>query len=93
MAWSPSTTSATSGPEVMNVAQRRVEVALEVLAVVPVGLLAVDLAQLHRDQREPLALDPGQHLAHQAAADGVGLDQDERALGHERAPGGRGRTA
>ena len=41
-AWSPSSTSATSGPDGDELAQRRVEVALDVLGVVLVGGLAVD---------------------------------------------------
>ena len=80
IASSPSRTSATSGPLVTNVAQRRVEVPLDVLGVVLVGLLAVDRAQVHRDDAQALGLEAAEDLADQAAADGVGLEQDEGAL-------------
>src|SRR5207249_3646509 len=49
-------------------------------------LLAVDGQLLHRHDREPLGLEPGQDVADQAAAYGVGLDQDERALSHVPQP-------
>src|SRR5690349_8329669 len=53
-----------------------------VLGVVLAGQLAVDRAQVHRDDVEALALDAGQDLADQLAAHAVGLDEDESAFSH-----------
>ena len=39
-------------------------------------------AQVHGDDGQALALEPAQHLTDEPAAYGVGLDQDESALGH-----------
>ena len=53
------------------------------------GDLGGQCAQLGGDQPQPLGLEPGDHLADEAAGDAVGLDQDQGALGsgcgHERA--------
>ena len=65
-----------------EVAQRRVEVALDVLGVVGVGLLDVDVAVLERDDGQALGLEPGQDVADEAASYGVGLEEDQGALGH-----------
>ena len=76
---SPSRTSETQRTAGHEVAQRRVEVLRDVLGVVLVGQRVVDGAVLHRDDRQPLGLEAGQDLAHQPTADGVGLEQDQRA--------------
>ena len=68
-----------TGDELDELAEER---ALAVLAVVLLGGLAVERAQLHRDQRQALLLQPGDDLAGEAPADAVGLDEDEGAL-HE----------
>src|SRR4029077_16560112 len=57
-----------------------------VLDVVAVGLGGVDGPVLHRHDGEALGLEPAEDLAHEATPDGVGLEQDERALGHGRQP-------
>ncbi|CUR58188.1 NUDIX hydrolase (modular protein) [metagenome] len=64
--------------------QRRVEVALHVLGVVLVGLGTIDRAVLQGHDGEALVLEPGQDVADQSAAYGVGLEQDEGALSHGR---------
>ena len=87
MASSPSRTSATSGPRGDEVAQRRVEVALDVLGVVLVGRVAVDRALLERHDRQPRSSNRSRIVADQTTADGVGLEQDEGALDrHGRQP-------
>jgi hypothetical protein len=53
-----------------------------VLGVVTVRGLAVDLAQVHGHDGEPLALEPPDHLTGHPASYGVGLDQDQRSLAH-----------
>ena len=78
----PSTTAATTGPAGDELEQPLVERLALVLGVVLLGQLAVDRAQLQRDEVEPLALDPGEDLADQPAPDAVGLDQDQGAFGH-----------
>ena len=60
--------------------QRRVPRLVDVLGVVGVGLGGVDRALFQRDDRESLGLETGEDLAGQAAAYGIGLDQDEGAL-------------
>ena len=83
MTSAPSTTSATSGPEVMNSTSRPKNGLLGVLGVVRLGGLAGRGCAAPGDEAVALALDPAQDLADQAAGDAVGLDQDQGALGHE----------
>src|SRR5690349_3896686 len=56
------------------------------LGVVLVRGARLEGAQLERDQAQALALDPAQHLADQAAAHAVGLDEDKGALGVHATP-------
>ena len=46
------------------------------------GQVAVHGAQVHRDDLEALAFDPGDDLADELARDAVGLDQDESSFSH-----------
>ncbi len=56
------------------------------LAVVLLSGLAGEGAQLHLVDGQPLALDAADDLADEAAADAVGLDQDQGGFGsHGRA--------
>src|SRR3954453_16345519 len=75
------------GDELQQALEERLAV---VLGVVLAGQLAIDRAQVHRDDVEALALDAGQDLADQLAAHAVGLDEDESAFRHdaERIGGG-----
>jgi hypothetical protein len=54
-----------------------------VLGVVLLGQIARDHAQFQRGQCQALAFDPGDHFTDQAAADTIGLDQDQGALAHD----------
>ncbi len=88
----PSATTASTGPDDMNSTQRAEERLAHVLGVVRGEQRGVGGAQLDGHEGVALRLDAAQHLPDQAAADGVGLDQDERALGggggHGRKPSG-----
>jgi hypothetical protein len=55
---------------------------LAVLAVVLLGDLAGQGAQLGGHQAQALGLQAGDDLADQAAGDAVGLDEDKGAIGH-----------
>ena len=79
-AGSPSSTIATSGPEVMNVDQLAEERLAVVLGVVPLGQLGGHRHLLERREPQALALEAGDDLAGQVAREGVGLDEDQRAL-------------
>src|SRR5512144_2437823 len=70
------------GDEVDELAEERL---VRVLGVVPLGDAPIQRAQLERDEREALALQPGDDLADQPAPDAVRFDEDEGALeiGHE----------
>ena len=59
-----------AGDEVDELAEER---PLAVLGVVRLGDLAVERAQLQRDELQALALDAGDHLADEAAATPSGL--------------------
>ena len=50
-----------------------------VLGVVAAGEVGVERAQLERDDREALALEPADDLADEPALDGIGLAEDEGA--------------
>src|SRR6476619_1726326 len=50
------------------------------LGVVRLSQLAIDLDELAGPQREAAAVDAREDLAGELSLDGVGLDQDERAL-------------
>src|SRR5450759_2261715 len=71
------------GDEVDQLAEERL---LGLLGVVLLGRGPVQRAQLQRHQRQTLALQPGDHLAGEATAYAVGLDENESALGHRRSP-------
>jgi len=71
------------GDELHELAEER---PLDVLGVMGLGRLAVERTKLGGNQSQPLRLESRDHLADQAAADAVGLDQDQGALGHSRAP-------
>jgi hypothetical protein len=43
---------------------------------------ASSLAKLHRDDVEVLGLEPGDDLTDELALHGIGLQQDEGAIGH-----------
>ena len=79
----PSSTSATSGPPVMKETSSPKNGLLGVLGVVLVGDRLVGLHQLQRGDAQPLALEAGDHLAGEAALEGVGLDQDQGAGGSD----------
>jgi len=69
---------ATSGPPVV---EERLGL---VLGVVLLGGRLVELAEVHGDQPQALALQPADHLPDQAAPDGVGLAEHQGALsGHQ----------
>src|SRR5918992_4073323 len=63
-----------AGNEVDEVSEERL---LAVLGVVLLGQLAIDAHVLHGDDREPLALEPADDLAGQAALERVRLHQDQ----------------
>ena len=69
------------GDERDEIAEERL---VAVLLVVPARELLVDLAQLERDDREPLALEATDDLADEAALDGIGLAEDEGSGAHGR---------
>ena len=86
------TCQVSSGPSTTSSSDRRpgdegeqivVERLALVLRVVAAGELAVELAQLGRDQAQPLALQAADDLADEAPFDGVGLADDQGAV-HER---------
>ena len=77
----PSITIATSGPrgdERDEVAEERT---LAVLVVVTTGEVGIDGAQLEGDDREALALEAADDLSDQSTFDGIGLAEDEGAVG------------
>ena len=74
---SPSSTIATSGPRVMNSISSGKNGLLACSCVVLLGEVAVDLHQLQRGDPQALALEAGDHLAGQAALEGVGLHEDQ----------------
>ena len=82
MAAGPSMTAATRGAGRDEFDEIGEEWLLRVLRIVRLRHLSGDGAQLHRDETESLVLDTRKNLAHEAAGDTVGLDQDESAFGH-----------
>src|SRR4051794_24808773 len=67
-----------SGDELDQLAEKRLVL---VLLVVDVGDLLVGLHQLERDEPKPLPLEPRNDLAGERTLEGIGLDEDECALG------------
>ena len=93
IAFSPSSTISTTGPEVMKLHQVLEEGPRLVDGVEALGLALRQVLQPDRDGLEALLLEAGDDLADDALLESVRLDDGERALdGHGRrvlVPGGR----
>src|SRR4051812_15799610 len=68
-----------AGDEVDERAEERL---LPVLVVVGLGDLALERAELQRDELQALALDARDHVTDEPTAHAVGLDEDKSAFGH-----------
>ena len=77
-------TIATTGPRLMNVDEVVVEALADVLLVVPGERLLVERALVEGDDAQALGLEPAEDRPDQPALDGVGLEQDEGAIRHDR---------
>src|SRR5690625_4722805 len=67
-----------------ELAQRWVEVPLNMLGIVGVGQRSVDGAMVEGDDAQSLALVTAEDLSDESSLDRIGLDENERALGHDR---------